>query len=153
MLQFFHAPEGWGNWSPQILSTFSRNESFWDGLGPDIDRWHPQFMKKKCWKLLEKFWNTAWTWPSRPSQELWICKRRGTWLANNFTMVMGAKNIDFSSLFDAENLKNFEKRFGNDLLGHLQGSELAYAKVHGWQTSPQWPRLPRIWMFHSFLDL
>ena len=41
-------------------------------------------------------------------------------------------------------IKNFEKRLGNDLPGHLQSSEFAYAEVHGWPTIPQWPRRPRI---------
>ena len=48
--------------------------------------------------------------------------------------------------------KNFEKLLGNDLPGHLQSSEFAYAEVQGWQTFPQWSRGPIIWIFHSFLD-
>ena len=43
--------------------------------------------------------------------------------------------------------KNFEKRLGNDLPGHLQSSEFAYAEVHGWQTIPQCTRRP--WMYLS----
>ena len=48
--------------------------------------------------------------------------------------------------------KIFEKLLGNDLPGHLQSSEFAYAEVQGWQTFPQWSRGPIIWIFHSFLD-
>ena len=48
--------------------------------------------------------------------------------------------------------KNFEKLLGNDLPGHLQSSEFAYAEVQGWQTFPQWSRGPIILIFHSFLD-
>ena len=33
--------------------------------------------------------------------------RRGTWLANNSTMVMGAKTVDFSRVFGPEGLKTF----------------------------------------------
>ena len=47
-------------------------------------------------------------------------------------------------VYEENLLKNSEKRFENDLPGHLQSSEFAYAEVHGWQTFPQWSRGPEI---------
>ena len=44
----------------------------------------------------------------------------------------------------------FTKTFENDLPDHLQSSEFTYAEVHGWQTIPQWPWLPRKLFFISF---
>ena len=65
-------------------------------------------------------------------------------------MVTGAKSIDFYRFFGPE---NSEKRFENDLPGHLQSSEFAYAEVHGWQTIPQWSRGSRIQILICFLAL
>ena len=40
---FFQTLGGLPSCSPELRSTESRNESFWDGLGPEIDGVHPRF--------------------------------------------------------------------------------------------------------------